>query len=96
MDEIWAKVLKGLRESNHTALFALINSIDDVAFTAFDITLAAGNDAEFNTLQKNLGLLRTLAGGDYIIITNKKAAEKGSREYIEKLQDLFGDKLEIR
>lgn len=93
MDEIWAKVLQEVRKGKNNALLALISSADDVEFTNFNIILRTSNDVEFNTLNKNLELLKSFAGGDYIIVTKKRVKDIKNNKYIERLRELFGEKL---
>ena len=92
MEEIWARVLKGLREGQNASLFALVNCIDDVEITQFNITLRVTTDAEYNMLNNNINALQKLAGGDYIVILRKTAKPK-ENPYLAKLQSLFGDLL---
>jgi hypothetical protein len=92
VDEIWAKVLKCLRESGDNSLFTLVADINDVEFTADGIVINADDDAEFNVLNKNIKLLNGFAGGDYIVIS-KKDTDKINDNLVEILQEMFEDKL---
>jgi hypothetical protein len=92
VDEIWAKILKNLRENNENSLFSLISGIDDPEFTDSGIIITAGSSAEYTVLNQNKDKLNAVAGGDYIVI-NKKETAKTANENLDKLRELFGEKL---
>jgi hypothetical protein len=95
LDKVWAKVLKGLRESGYNSLFALAMSIDDISFTNFNIILNVNNNVEFNILEKNSKLFQKLAGGDFILLVPKKKDDTIDNEFVGILQNLFGDRLKV-
>ncbi|MDR1917696.1 MAG: hypothetical protein LBQ05_01785 [Christensenellaceae bacterium] len=92
MDEILAKVLKNLRENNENSLFSLVSNIDDVEFTDGSIIITADSSAEYTVLNQNKAKLNAIAGGDYIVI-NKRENTKMANENLDKLRELFGEKL---
>jgi hypothetical protein len=92
MDEIWAKVLKHLRETNENSLFSLISNIDDPEFTDSSIIITAAGAAEYTVLNRNKDKLNAVAGGDYIVV-NKKANAAIANDNLDKLRELFGEKL---
>jgi uncharacterized protein YrzB (UPF0473 family) len=92
MDEIWAKILKGLRESGNNSLFTLTSNMDNVEFTTSSIVLTAGNDAEYNVLNKNMKLFNKLSGGDYVVVRQKND-NAVKNNFVEILQEMFEDKL---
>lgn len=93
MDGVWAKILKNLRESGENALFSLVSGIDDPEFTDSSIIITAGSGAEYAVLKRNKDKLNAVAGGDYIVI-NKREAVKTAGENLNRLRELFGEKLQ--
>ncbi len=96
MGKVWAKILEQLRSGNNFSLFGLISSIDNITFEENKIVIHTTSDLEFTTLQKNKKHLEELAGGVIIEIEKSIAQASGhTHEYIEKLENLFGDKLKV-
>ena len=96
MKKIWVQVLQGLRAAKEYSLFALVSSLDEVQFTDTQIILPPHNTTEAAVLKRNLGLLNQLAGGDYIVLADNLVTEpEHNGEYVARLRELFGDKVEI-
>lgn len=96
MKKIWVKVLQGLRAAKEYALFALCSTLDEVQFTDTQIILPPHNATEATVLQRNLALLNRLAGVDCFVVADSLINEPPHNdEYIARLQELFGDKVEI-
>lgn len=91
----WVKVLQTLRAQKRYALFALVSSLDDLTFTDTQIIVQTGNDTEYTVLTKNLPLLQELCGNCLVVNAPRKQEARANLAYIEKLKDLFGDKVEI-
>jgi len=89
--QIWALVLKKLRENNESVLLAVCSDLD-LEFTSNDIIITAHNETVFAMLKKHLPTLNKYAGGDYIQV--HKPAKKNN-ETIRKLKELFGEKLTV-
>ena len=97
MEAVWVKILRALRTEKNFALFGLLSNMDDVEFTKA-LTRCIKNYAnEKNMLKNHLPTLQKLAGGlaqvtlqDHSVVTHDDNAE-----YITRLKDLFGDKVEI-
>lgn len=88
--------MQGLRAEKRYSLFALVSALDDVTFTDDKIIVQTNNDTEYQILLKNLALLQKLCGGDYLEIKARPVMDPAqTNAYLEKLQELFGDKLEI-
>lgn len=96
MKENWVKILQGLRAQKNFALFALVSSLEEITFTPDKIIVQTNNDTEYQMLMKNLPLLQGLCGGDFLEIKARPVLDQAQTNlYLEKLQELFGDKLEI-
>ena len=92
--EVWARVLKGLRENNESVLFGACSDLRDIEFTGNEIIIHAHNESVYGILKKHLGTLNKYAGGQYIDLQlAKKDAYK--TQVIENLKELFGDKLQV-
>lgn len=88
--------MQGLRAEKRFSLFALVSSLDDVTFTDDQIIVQTNNDTEYQILLKNLALLQKLCGGDYLVLKPRPVIDQAqTNAYLERLQELFGDKLEI-
>lgn len=89
-------MLQALRAEKEYSLFALCSTLDEVQFTDTQIILPPHNTTEAAVLQRNLGLLNRLAGGDCFVVADTLINEPPHNdEYIARLQELFGDKVEI-
>jgi len=92
--EVWAKVLKGLRENNESVLFGACSDLRDIEFTGNEIIIHAHNESVYGILKKHLSTLNKYAGGQYIDLQRGKQ-ENSKQQTIEKLRELFGEKLQI-
>ena len=91
--KVWANVLKGLRESGDIVLHAMCAGLA-VDFCNDFVTITVTDSGRHALLSKHLATLNKFAGGDYIRIElNLRANEKS--EKIERLKELFGDKVNI-
>jgi len=87
-------VLKHLREGQDASLHSLISNIKDIEFTSDYINISTQDLAKYNILTKNIEGLNKIAGGDIIrIYLNEKKSE--SNKTVDRLKELFGDKLKI-
>ena len=93
--EIWAKVLKACRENHEKVLFSVCGDICDVEFTRDFVVVTAPNDTAFMILKKYQTTLVKYAGGGYIKIDPPVKVQSRAGT-IEKLKELFGDKLVVR
>ena len=87
--KIWAGILKKLRESGESAVFAAVSNLP-VVFTHESITLITTNKAVFDLLDKNQSVF-----GSELVRIKLKNKEKQDSSIEQKLINLFGDKLEI-
>lgn len=90
MDEVWANLLKKLRETNEYALFSLLSSCDDIEFAPNNITVYAATKAEYNLLTNNVDKL------DSNITIKEKRNKTDNNQYTDALFEIFGDKLIIK
>ena len=92
--EVWAKVLKSLRENGESVLFGACSDLGDIEFTSDCVIITAHNESVYAILKKHLPTLNKYAGGPYIDL---KLAKKDTykTDVIEKLKELFGDKLKV-
>ena len=89
-------MLQGLRAAKEYSLFALVSSLDEVQFTDTQIILPPHNTTEAAVLKRKLDLLNQLAGQDCIVLADNLANEpEENGEYVARLRELFGDKVEI-
>ena len=97
LEGIWAKILRTLRDEQNFALFGLLATMNDVDFGDNQIILHMHNDAEKTMLQQHLSLLKTLVGGTVQVILqdNTVVVVDENRDYIARLKEIFGDKVEI-
>ena len=91
---VWALVLKKLRENNESALFGACSDLRDIEFTTNDIIIYAHNETVYAILTKHLGTLNKYAGGQYITI-NLAKRDASRRQTIERLKEIFGEKLKV-
>jgi len=92
--EVWAKVLKGLRENGESVLFGACSDLRDIEFTTDFVIITVYNESVYAILKKHLTTLNKYAGGAYIELHLAKKDIDKTRT-IEKLKELFGDKLKI-
>ena len=97
LEGIWAKILRTLRDEQNFALFGLLATMNDVDFGDNQIILHMHNDAEKTMLQQHLSLLKTLVGDTVQVILqdNTVVVVDENRDYIARLKEIFGDKVEI-
>lgn len=97
LEGIWVKVLRALREGKNFGLFGLLSTMNDVDFVDDKIIVHVHNDAEKTMLQQHLTMLQELAGGEVTITLQDDTVVvyDENRDYIARLKDLFGDKVEI-
>ncbi len=89
-------MLQGLRAAQEYSLFALCSNLNEVHFTDTQIILPPHNSTEAAVLKRNLPLLNQLAGADCLVISDELLTEPAHNdEYVARLQELFGDKVEI-
>ena len=94
MSDTWANVLKKLRENKEPVLLGACSDPDDIEFTRDYINLTTYNESVFMLWQKYLDTLNKYAGGDYIRVFLKKRADRNNKT-VEKLREIFGDKLKV-
>ena len=97
LEAVWVKILRALRTDKHFALFGLLSSMNDVEFADGKIYLHTHNDAEKNMLKQHLTDLQTLAGEEATLVLQDDtvSVHDDNRDYVARLKDLFGDKVEI-
>lgn len=97
LEAVWVKILRTLRAEKNFALFGLLSNMDDVAFADGQIVLRAHNEAEKNMLKNHLATLQNLAGAEakLTIQDQTTVVYDDNAEYVTRLKDLFGDKVEI-
>ncbi len=97
LEGVWVNVLRALRLDKRFALFGLLSTMNDVDFVDDQIIVHVHNDTEKEMLKQNLPLIQSLAGenvqvtlqDDTVVVYDE------NRDYIARLKDLFGDKIEI-
>ena len=88
--------MQGLRAAKEYSLFALTSGLDEVQFTDTQIILPPHNATEAAVLKRNLPLLNRLAGQECIVLVDNLMTEpEHNGEYVARLRELFGDKVEI-
>lgn len=96
MKAVWAKILRTLREQKQVALFALVSTLDDVELTDTQIIISAHNAAEYQMLKKYWPELKALTEQDCLVLVDRTVTVNDVNvAYVEKLKELFGDKVEI-
>ena len=91
---IWARVLRILRDNDESILHSACSNID-VEFTNDEIILTTASETVVQVLQRYHGKLNEYAGGQYIKI-NLGGRTKNRREVVEKLREIFGEKLKVQ
>jgi len=94
MSDVWAGVLKSLRENKEPVLLGACSDPDDIEFTRDYINLTTSSESIFLIWKKYQDILNKYAGGDYIQIFLKKKTH-GHNKTTEKLREIFGDKLKV-
>ena len=97
LEAVWVKILRTLRAEKNFALFGLLSNMDDVAFANGEIWLPAHNESEKSMLKHHLATLQELAGHEaQIQIKDATQTEQiMNDEFVTRLKELFGDKVEI-
>lgn len=97
LEAVWVKILRGLREAKNFALFGLLSNMDDVEFDADKIILHAHNESEKNMVKNHLATLKDLAGAEVQIAVqdHTNIVQDENADYVTRLKELFGDKVEI-
>ena len=97
LEGVWAKILRTLRDEKKFSLFGLLATMNDVAFTDGKIIIHLHNDTEKAILKQQISTLQTMAGNEVTLILQDDtvAVQDENRDYIARLKDLFGDKVEI-
>jgi len=97
LEGVWAKILRTLREDKNFALFGLLATMNDVGFTDGKILIHLHNDAEKTMLKQHFDTLQNLAGADVPLVLqdDTQVVYDENRDYVARLKDLFGDKVEI-
>jgi len=92
MSKEWGRILRHLRESGESMLHAACANLQDVYFTDDTIEITCRDDATFKLLTKH----RATLGANINIHKFKPSALMTKNEVIEKLEDIFGDKLVVK
>ena len=92
MSKEWGKILRNLREGGETMLHAVCADIADVYFTDETIEITCRDDATFKLLTKH----RDKLGGCVNIHKTKPNVLMSKNEVIEKLEEIFGEKLVVK
>ena len=97
LEAVWVRILRGLREGKKFALFGLLSNLDDVSFGDGKIFLPAHNESEKSMLKHHLVDIQKLTNGEAEIqIQDATQKEQvGTDEYVTRLKEIFGDKVEI-
>ena len=92
MQKQWGNALRALRESGDAILHAACANLQLVDFTEDTIEITCADDATFNLLTKH----RARLGTNVNIHKYKPSALLNKNEIIEKLEEIFGDKLTVK
>jgi len=92
--EIWAQVLKKLRENNEQILLSSISNLQ-VIFTRESITIIVLNKTIYDLLIKNKYIFDKYTGEKDLIVIKMTKQEKKQLTLKQKLEKIFGDKLVV-
>ena len=92
MSVVWGNVLRSLRESGETMLHAACDNLQIVDFTEDTIEITCKDDATFKLLTKH----RAKLGPHVNIHKTKPSNLMNKNEIIERLEDIFGDRLTVK
>ena len=92
--EIWAQVLKKLRENNEQILLSSISNLQ-VIFTRESITIIVLNKTIYDLLIKNKYIFDKYTGKKDLIVIKMTKQEKKQLTLKQKLEKIFGDKLVV-
>lgn len=97
LETAWVKILQTLRAEKNFALFGLLSNMDDVVFQDNKIVLRIHNEAEKNVIKNHLAIIQKIAGENVILELQDciNVVEEKNDEYVTRLKELFGDKVEI-
>lgn len=97
LEAVWVKILQTLRAEKNFALFGLLSNMDDVSFVDGQIILKMHNEAEKNMIKNHLTTMKKIAGEDIDLVLQDSSVvvQDDNAEYVARLKDLFGDKVEI-
>ncbi|MCQ2381799.1 MAG: hypothetical protein MJ054_00665 [Clostridia bacterium] len=97
LEGIWARILRTVRSEQRFALFGLLARMNDVEFVGQEIKIHVHNDAEKEMLKQQLPSLQVIAGDSAKLVLQDDTVmvHDENRDYIARLKDLFGDKVEI-
>ncbi len=97
LEAVWVKILQTLRAEKNFALFGLLSNMDDVSFADGKIVLRLHNEAEKNMIKNHLTTMKKIAGEnvEFVLQDNSIPVQDDNAEYVARLKDLFGDKVEI-
>ena len=93
--EIWAHILKFLRENGENILLSAISNLQ-IIFTRETITIISPNSAVYDLLIKHQSIFDTYAGKSGLVNIKKVTKQEKPQMTLEqKLAKIFGDKLII-
>ena len=92
MERTWGNILRNLREKGETMLHAACTNLQIVDFTPDTIEITCRDDATFKLLTKH----RAKLGPNINIHKTKPSALLNKNEIIERLEDIFGEKLVVK
>jgi hypothetical protein len=95
MSKVWARVLKGLRETGEAVLLAACMEINDIEFTDCEIHVYCKNKALYELFRKYTKELTKHAGADCLRFYEPRV-QKHDQKKIEALKKIFGDELKIK
>ncbi|MBQ7973714.1 MAG: hypothetical protein IJ295_02040 [Clostridia bacterium] len=97
LEAVWVKILRTLRENKRFALFGLLSNMDDVAMRDGQIFMHTHNEAEKKMLKQYLKTLQEMAGTavQLVVEDNTVVVQDDNQEYVTRLKEIFGDKVEI-
>lgn len=96
MSKVWGSVLKGLRESDESMVYAACSELKNIEYTSDTIEIYCNDDALYNLLKKYKGTIEKFAGKGCVNIYQKRATVKCNKQLINGLAKIFGDKLIIK
>ena len=97
LEGVWAKILRTLRTNKNFGLFGLLSTMNDVDFHDDQIVVHVHDETEKSMLKQHLPQLQELAEAGVTVTwqDDTVAVYDENRDYITRLKDLFGDKVEI-
>jgi len=97
MSRVWGGVLKTLRESGETMLYAACSEIknQNIAYNLDTIDIKIKDDYLYNLIIKNKSKIDKIAGVGVVNIYKQKDVITNKTKIIDGLKQLFGGKLTI-